>query len=157
MNRMRNRHPRCGVIGAACTRPPRCLPHGAIMVAVLVCVGLTGLLMLEILHQVVARRAEVDLAGRVLQARWLAEAALERAAARLAEDPAYPGETWRLAADSEGTFEGGTVAIQVRPGGGPKPHRHIRVQADYPDDPSYRVRATKEIRLEIPPKTTPQR
>lgn len=143
--------------GRAHGYPPGCPRSGAVMLAVLVCVGVAGLLMLSILQQAAIRRAEVDLAGRALQARWLAEAALDRAAARLHDDPDYRGEAWRLAADGSGAFQAAVVQIEVRPATAGEAHRHIRVQADYPDDPTYRVRVTKETTLETPSKTISQR
>lgn len=132
-------------------------PKAAVMVAVLVCVGLAGLLMLGILRQMITRRAEVDLAGRTLQARWLAEAGLERAAARLAEDPGYSGETWQLPAGVLSGSEGATVHVQVRRVAGSPECLQVLVEADYPADPLYRVRMVKETVLEIPRKTASQR
>ncbi len=143
--------------GQAHSRPPKYPRTGAVMLAVLVCVGLAGVMMLSILRQAAIRRAEVDLAGRALQARWLAEAALERAAARLGEDPGYGGETWHLAADSPAAFEGAIVEIRVQPPSGNDASRQVQVQADYPPDPVHRVRFTKETRLEIPLTTPSQR
>lgn len=132
-------------------------PAGVVMVAVLVCVGLAGLITLAILRQVATRRAEVDLAGRTLQARWLAEAALDRTAARLAADPAYRGERWQVSAEVLGAAEGGVVQIEVQQASGPAHYRRLRVQADYPDDPLYRVRVTKETELEISAEPSAQR
>lgn len=141
----------------SCALRGRSAPAGVVMVAVLVCVGLVGLITLAILRQVATRRAEVDLAGRTLQARWLAEAALDRAAARLAADPAYRGERWQLSADVLGAAEGGVVQIEVQQASGPGHYRRLRVQADYPDDPLYHVRVTKETELEIPAEPSAQR
>lgn len=132
-------------------------PKGAVMVAVLVCVGLAGLMTLAIVRQAAVRRAEVELAGRALQAHWLAEAALERAAARAADDPAYRAERWHLPAGTLGAAEGAVVQIEVQPATGRADVRRIRIVADYPDDLLHRVRVSKETTLQIPPKTAGQR
>jgi len=129
----------------------------AVLVAVLVCVGIAGLLMLGMLRQMMAQRAQVDLAGLTLQARWLAEGAVERAAARLAADPGYQGEIWHVSAADLGGAEQSAVQIQVQRVEGLAGHRQVRIQADYPDNPVHRVRITKETIVEIPLKTASQR
>ncbi len=144
---------RAGSARQAGVRRARRPPNGAVMVAVLVCVGLAGLMTLAIVRQAAVRRAEVELAGRALQAHWLAEAALERAAARLAEDPAFRTERWHLAAGTLGAADGAVVQIEVQPATGRADLRRIRIVADYPDDPLHRVRVSKETTWEIQPKT----
>ncbi len=116
-----------------------------VLVAVLACVGLAGVLMLSVARLAAARRADVRACGEALQARWLAESALDRAAARLAAEPGYTGETWTVAAEALGGEDGGSVRIEVLAVAGQPTQRRVRVEADYPDDPSIRVRISKEI------------
>ncbi len=124
-------------------RGPR--QRGFVLAAVLACVGLAGFLMLSVARWAATRRIEVLQGGRALQAQWLAESALDRAAARLAADPGYPGETWIVSPDALSGDEGGSVRIEVLPLAGQPAQRRVRVQADYPDDPTCRIRVNKEI------------
>ncbi|MCR4413480.1 MAG: hypothetical protein NUV77_13750 [Thermoguttaceae bacterium] len=121
--------------------------RGVVLVAVLACVGLAGLLMLSVARLAATRRIEVRQVGRALQARWLAESALDRAAARLAADPGYTGETWTVSPDALGGDEGGSVRIEVLAIADQPARRRVRVQADYPDDPTSRIRVSKEITI----------
>ncbi len=84
------------------------------------------------------------------QAAWLAESAIERAAARLAAQPDYRGETWNVSADELGGPDAGVAVIRVestaeRPG-----RRTISVEADYPDHPHLRARCRQESRRSQP-------
>jgi type II secretory pathway component PulK len=87
-----------------------------------------------------------------LQAQWLAEAGLARAAARLRADANYQGEVWSapLAAatatlDEGSPAETGTVTITVAPD-----TKRITVEAVYPNDESRRVLVRRDNR-EGPP------
>ncbi|NUQ66623.1 MAG: hypothetical protein HUU20_29525 [Pirellulales bacterium] len=84
------------------------------------------------------------------QAAWLAESGLERAAARLHDDPKYQGETWIVPAEVFGGRWSGKVTIQVATLADQPAQRQIRVQADYPDDPQDRARRTRDAVLRIP-------
>src|SRR4051812_23678064 len=90
------------------SRPLRC---GAVVVVVLICLMLIVLIGGTLLRTGLVQRRQLRMEERKLQAEWLAESGLERAAARLAEDPAYRGETRKiLAADLGGPWSG-TVII----------------------------------------------
>jgi hypothetical protein len=85
------------------------------------------------------------------QAQWLAEAALERAAARLKASPDYKGETWTIAAEELDGRHAGVVRIEVKPAGDDDAAapRKVRVEADFPDHPTHRARAGKEIEIRV--------
>jgi hypothetical protein len=85
---------------------------------------------------------------RQQQARWLVEAGIERAVARLAGADDYTGETWNLTAQELAGPHGAAVAIQVEPVGGAPRRRIVRVQVDYPDDPVRRIRRSKKITVD---------
>jgi hypothetical protein len=102
-----------------------------------------------------------------VQADWLAESALERAAARLAADASYQGETWTLAAVEfagrrggqareanvlPSAGDGGRVLIRVEPAAGPPDRRRVHVEADYS---SGRARQTRDITMTLPKGTQP--
>ena len=132
----------------------RCVPdrrvpdRGVIMVVVLVCLGVMTLMFMALARQagLVHRRAEVS--QRSLQAQWLAEAGVQRAAARLAADPAYRGETWRLAAQDLGGRDEAEIRIKVEKRAGPAGRSTIRVEADYPPAADLRCRQVEEIMVD---------
>jgi hypothetical protein len=79
-----------------------------------------------------------------IQAGWLAESALERAAARLTTTASYRGERWQVAADELDGRHAAVVLITVEPVPGQRDLRLVRAQADYPDHPQQRARQTRQ-------------
>ena len=130
-------------------RFPRFLPknrRGTILVVILVCFVVASVVFTLLLKSVAAERRAMETRLWSAQAQWLAEAALERAAARLAADANYTGETWTIPAEeldgNSGVARIRVEAIADRPG-----HRQVSVEADYPDDPQHRSRCTKQIEM----------
>lgn len=111
----------------------------------LVCVVVASLVLVGLARLVVAERDRVRAELWQVQASWLAESGIQRAAARLAADPAYRGETWNIPAEALGGQDRGVVRIEVETSPQQPGQRLIRVQADYPDDPVHRVRRTREV------------
>jgi type II secretory pathway component PulK len=127
-------------------------------IVALVCVVVASALMVVVVRRALAEsklgRSEV----RRAQSHWLAESGLERAAARLAADPKYAGEVWKVPAGvitgrTDETQAGGTVRIEVTAPPGQPGQRVVRVQADWPDDPALRARHTKQATIELVPET----
>ncbi len=121
------------------------------MIVAIVCVGLAGVVLVLLLRLAVAERRALRTEARQVQAAWLAESALERAAARLAADPDYPGETWEIAAEPFGGKEAAVVRIEVGVLPGQPGRREVRVQADYPDHPHQRARKSKQVIVDTNP------
>ena len=96
-----------------------------------------------------ARRAEEQ-----QQARWLAEAGVRRAAARLSADPAYVGETWLIDAAEIDRPNSAEIEITVEPGDSAAAPATLVATARYPRDEP-RVRSTKTIKF-TPPTREPQ-
>ena len=96
-----------------------------------------------------ARRAEEQ-----QQARWLAEAGVRRAAARLSADPAYAGETWLIAAAEIDRPSPAEIEIVVEPGDSVTVPATLVAKASYPRDKP-RVRSTKTVKFR-PPTREPQ-
>ena len=82
---------------------------------------------------------------RSAQAEWLAESGIERAAARLAANHEYAGETWTI--PPAVLAEGGLVRIVVETPSGQPGRRVVRVEAEYPNDPQYRCRCGKRVEI----------
>ncbi|HUT93389.1 MAG TPA: hypothetical protein VMY37_28255 [Thermoguttaceae bacterium] len=132
---------------AAAARPVR--RRGAVLLVAIVCIAVASVIFLSILRLSVAERTRVEVEAWQVQAAWLAESALERAAARLADDPDYEGETWSLSAEDLGTRDGAAVTIRAETIPEQKQRRLIRVEADYPDHPQHRARHSKQIVVEV--------
>ena len=87
--------------------------RGAILVVIIVCFVVAATLFVLLARSAVAERRAAETRYWSLQAQWLGEAALERAAARLATDPKYDGETWTVPAEEFAGNQGGVVKIGV--------------------------------------------
>jgi hypothetical protein len=127
-------------------------------VAVLVCLVVVTLVSGVLLRIGLAHRDQVRSQEHRLQAEWLAQSGLDRALARIAADPNYPGETWKLTHRDLGLTEvpgaepapAAVVAIKVEPAGSPgnSGQKLIKVQADYPPDLPRRSRHSLQVSVE---------
>lgn len=134
------------------TRRPsrtRRLRHGAILLVAIVLTIITAGLTVSLLQLVPTRMKAVRTELRQLQAEWLVESGLERAAWRLRADPQYTGETWNPSPEELGLADPATVRIQVDKAPGHSNQRLVRVRADYPSHPYHRVRRSKQIIVEL--------
>ncbi len=129
-------------------------------VVALVCVAVTSIVMMVMVRRAVGEWKMVQLEARQVQCRWLAESALDRTAARLASDPKYAGETWKIPARSltgqdDPATRGGGAAVKIEVSTPPdQPSRRlVRVQADWPEDSPARVRISKQATIELSPPT----
>jgi hypothetical protein len=136
-------------------RPPQCRPRergrrrGVVMIVAVVVLVIGVALLTSFVALLVTGRASLDAEHQRLQARWLAESAIDRAAARLAADPKYSGERWTISAEQLAANEGGAADIRVEAVPDRPNARRVVVQADYPDHPTYRCRATREATVEL--------
>jgi len=99
-----------------------------------------------VLERRAARRAEEQ-----QQARWLAEAGVRRAAARLSTDPAFTGETWIIDAAEIDRPSSAEIEIVVEPGDSATSPATLVAKARYPRDVP-RVRSTKTVKFTPPPR-----
>ncbi len=125
--------------------------RGAVLVMVIVCAMVTLAIFISIVKLAVAERRMSDQRSWQVQAAWLAESALERAAWRLAADADYTGETWTLPAEEMGGSEAAVVEIRVENITAQPNRRLVRIQANYPDHPQHRARQSKQavVQLEL--------
>lgn len=124
--------------------------RGAVLVMAMVSLAVAAVLLVSIAKMAAAGRQAIRAEARRMQAAWLAESALERAARRLAADPAYSGETWTLTADELADDGAGLVQIRVAAVPGRPDRRLVRVRADYPNHPQHRARRSKQLMVQIP-------
>jgi Tfp pilus assembly protein PilX len=129
--------------------PSRHLRRGAAMAAVLVCLLVVALVGAALVKRMVSHHRQLRQHHRQLQAFWLAESGVERAAARLAASSEYEGESWRIAADAMEGAADAVVTVRVeRIAEAPK-RRAISVTARYPDDPFHAVVQRKKVLLDL--------
>jgi len=133
-----------------CGRNRRKRRRGTVLVAVLVCVAVVGAVILSSVKLAATQRQAIEREAWQVQAVWLAEAGLERAAARLAVDNDYQGETWKIPPEPFGHDLSAVVTIEVLPVEDRPDRRTVRVSADYPDDPIHRCRRTKQAVVALP-------
>ncbi len=141
---------------ACCARPSR---RGLTAVAVLVCLLIVTMISGALLKIGAGHRDFVRGQERKLQAEWLAQSGIDRALARLAAQPDYPGETWKLAArdlnlsELDPTSNGPAALVHIaveRPKDvGTAQRRLIKVRADYPPDAPRRARHSMQILVEL--------
>jgi hypothetical protein len=125
-------------------------PRGAALIVAIVCLAIASALLISVARLTVIRRGAAQGEQWRVQACWLADSALDRAAARLRVDAQYRGETWKIPAESLGGPSAGAVRIEVEAVADQPNARLARVVADYPDDPQRRARKTKEAILRLP-------
>ena len=116
---------------------------------VIVCAMVTLAIFISILKLAAAGRKMSHQRAWQVQATWLAESALERAAWRLAADAGYQGETWTLSAEEIGGAEAALVEIRVESITEQPNRRLVRIQADYPDHPQHRARQSKQAVVRV--------
>jgi hypothetical protein len=133
------------LIGAEHALRRRGMVAVAIVAILIVLVILSG----SLLRVIWLRHADLRASERRLQAEWLAESGLDRAAAKLALDPGYKGETWAIAASDLGGRDEATVKIVVSSVPGKPDRRAVRVAADYPVDEPRRHRQSRELMVDL--------
>lgn len=121
--------------------------RGAIALIAMITLVLVSMIGASLLKSALAQRRQMDRERCRVQAEWLAEAGLERAAAMLRGNADYSGETWKIAAESLGGAEPGEVQIAVTPDAQQPSQRKISVIADYPVNIEHRARVSKQTVL----------
>ena len=131
--------------------------YGAILIIVLACVAIASIVFMSIAKVVGAQRRSTQKEVWRMEATWLAESGLQRAAARLADDADYSGETWNLTAEQLGLADAAVVKIEIDALPDAPNQRTVRVRADYPNHPQHRCRYTKSVAVWLPaPRDTDQ-
>lgn len=125
--------------------------RGAALIVALVAIAVATVVFMSTLRLAVAEREALQVEAWRAQAAWLVESGLERAAAKLAADPQYQGETWRVAGAALGGKLGAAVQIDVQPLPDQPERRSVHVRADYPDHPQRRARQSKQVVIEVRP------
>jgi type II secretory pathway component PulK len=122
------------------------------MVMAMVTMAVVAAMAVQVAVSLVATHRQTRRYHDELQAAWLAESALDRAAARLADDEKYEGETWQPVVAGESEEEAGKVEIAVETTDG---GRRITARAHWPDVEVHRVLVERERIVPSPEKETP--
>ncbi len=134
------------------------MPHpnrrGLVLIIVMVCLALFVILGGVLTKLILTERRQARVEEWRVQAEWLAESAIERAAARLEQTPDYAGESWQPPAGRLGERNGGIVAIQIERDATRENRRLVRVVADFMRDGERCARRTREITIELKTKKT---
>ena len=123
--------------------------RGLALVVAIVALFLVGVLTTESVRIALARHGQQQRAEHLLQAEWLAESGLNRAAAALRAQADYTGEIWAPAADLLGSRWPARVEIRVAPGPDAG-SRRVRVVADYPPQTPQKCRVSKSVVVNAP-------
>jgi Tfp pilus assembly protein PilX len=125
----------------------RTVRRGATLIVALVTLLIVMLFSATLMRTLIASHRRTRLFQHHLQAQWLAEAAVQRARVQLAVDSDYSGETWRPAMPGAGS-ESGVAVIRLEKVDGQGSSQRIVVNAHFPDHPTRRASARRELRLE---------
>jgi Tfp pilus assembly protein PilX len=123
--------------------------RGSVMVAAAICLLLATLLLASALKLANTGRKQVRRDQLQLQANWLAEAGLERAASRLESEAGYQGETWKIVADELDGQHTGEVLIKVSPEKDVEDSWVVIVEARYPAGATLSATKTRRSTVSI--------
>jgi Tfp pilus assembly protein PilX len=118
---------------------------GAVLVVVLVCLTAAATMLILVARSAFMEKRALDNSQWRLQAQWLAEAGVERAAARLLADAKYSGETWAIAPQDLVGNEDAVVRIRVENVAGKPERRSVCVEAEYPGSGPGHCRQVKQV------------
>ncbi len=119
------------------------------MIIVMVCLLLVSIIGASMLKLTFALRQQIQREQLRLQAIWLAEAGVERAAALLMTDKNYVAEDWSLEAENAINGKPALVKIRVEADEQIVNRRVVSVVADYPSDSHQRARVSKRVVVDL--------
>lgn len=104
--------------------------------------------MAAIIHSLLVDLRQTRQAANELQAHWLADSAVSRAAAQLRTNPEYAGEIWKpLVGIADGNQSAGVAEIRIERAKEPGNEPRVIVDARYPDHPLRRVVAERTFMI----------
>jgi Tfp pilus assembly protein PilX len=110
----------------------------------MICLVVATLILGSLLKLALLRQRQAFHEQARLQAEWLAESGLERAAHRLAASADYAGETWAIPAGAPGQLGEAAIKITVHKSETQPTSRTVVVEAVYPVGSIPEVRRTRE-------------
>ena len=136
--------------GDATSRTAVAADHrGAVLLIMMICLLLTTMIGGSLLKLALTQRQQSRRENLRLQAAWLAESAIDRAAAQIRADAAYSGEEWKPPAEAFDQRRSGSVRIQVEAHPTKSYRRRVTVVADYPSGTDQRARVRKNVTIDF--------
>jgi hypothetical protein len=131
----------------------RCHTHrrGVVLIMALVCLVLVAALGGTLVRWAAMEHKLLRAKEDESQARWLAEAAVERTAAQLAQDADYAGDTWNISATELPSAQSARVVIRVKHIEDDVRRRSIEVDVEYPFESDSPVRIHKAVTFQLSP------
>lgn len=123
--------------------------RGAALLFAMIALLLASVIGAALLKTALTQRRQARREQHRAQSAWLAESGIERAAALLAGNADYKGETWNVAATELGGNQAGRVVITVTPVSTDADQRRIRVTAEFPAATQQRSRTSKTIEVDL--------
>lgn len=130
-------------------RRSRIPSRGLAMIAVLALLMIVGGFSLTIVRSLAARRQMMQTEERRAQAEWLAEAGIERAAAKPRASGDDETEIWNIAEEELGGQGAGRVTIRWAPSMPETKGCRVEVEAEYPADVPTRAVVRREFILNL--------
>lgn len=135
-------------------RPPRAesrrpVRRGAILLLALICLLLVSMLGATIVNIATSQRRQQQSSQFRLQAESLAESGVQRAAAQLALNPQYAGETWEPEMGANAGKLQCVVRIVVVADERMPRQRHVTAVADFPHTGEHRARSRREMTIDL--------
>ncbi len=127
-----------------------CGRRGVLILCVLVSLALAASLLGVWMKTLALERQEVRAEQARLQAEYLADAGVARAAAQLSADPTYAGETWQIPSESLASSAPAKVTIVVETSDDDPAARHVSASAQLADSGPARVARSKQQRILLP-------
>jgi hypothetical protein len=115
---------------------------GTAMIVAIICLMLVSTICFALVRHAVLAQQQAQRREWQLQSAWLADSALLQAAAQLQRDATREDFRWQ-GEDLSGLPLPGRVEVVVQPGGEDPQERLLVATADYPDDPTDRVRTIR--------------
>ena len=116
--------------------------RGAVIIAALVCLLVVVALLGALLQGTLRARRQLPVQRDLRQCELLADAGIERAVHRLAQENDYRGETWSLPADGEFGLAEGQVTIAASRASPDQPWQ-LDVTAEYPLGTDHSIRRSR--------------
>jgi type II secretory pathway pseudopilin PulG len=105
---------------------------GFALIGVMIVLVIASMLVVSWFKSISAQRDQLRMAEDRLAAEWLADGAIDRAAAKLRDNKDYTGETWAISAGELDAQDGAAIEIRVSPVDSHSDRRTIEIAADYP-------------------------
>jgi Tfp pilus assembly protein PilX len=124
--------------------------RGAVLAFVLVCLFVVAAVGMALLRVTVDEHRQETRRQHQAQALWLAESAVQRAAAQLTAAPDYQGETWQIDAEDLGDRWPAVAVIRVQKVEADESARQVSVEARYPEDEQHRIVQRRQVIIRVP-------